>query len=389
MNNLVLKSNSAFCVIGEAPAWTTSNETGYLFPLVQSSDVSLNIDRQTIKQIGSQNYAINDVMRSPDVSFNTEYYLSPYLANEFLLGFQGNTASYLPACANLRERNQNIYLVIDNKNGEDAFSRFKQSPAETNFSGFSCVGIGNAFLTNYSISFAVGAIPKATASFVASNLQFDNLTGNTIKIPAINLMSGDNVGAGSLDFTSLRNTLTGKYIVSDVEGRTEYNAPVAVPYNTQISLENLQIGDISLSGTKPILQSFDMSLSLDRQAMYGLGSNYVYGRKLQLPIQGTASLSAIVQSITGGSISGLFTNESGYSLEVSFADQFSKETGFLKIENAKLESVSHSMPVNGMMQFTANYSFQATETGGLYMKVKNQSSIFFAEFSILAGFGPA
>ena len=77
----ILKSNSALLATGPSPAWKTVQESGFFMPLVQSSEFSISVDRQTSKQIGSQSYAVDDLTRSPNVGFNVSYLFSPYLVN--------------------------------------------------------------------------------------------------------------------------------------------------------------------------------------------------------------------------------------------------------------------------------------------------------------------
>ena len=63
MSKFILKSNSAILATSPSPAWTTGQQSGYFIPLVQNSEISLSIDRQTSKQVGSQQYAIDDLIK--------------------------------------------------------------------------------------------------------------------------------------------------------------------------------------------------------------------------------------------------------------------------------------------------------------------------------------
>ena len=84
MSRKVLKSNGAFILIGDPPSWKITNETGRLFSLVQNLSFGLANERQQLKQIGSKSYCVNHINRSPSVNLTIDYYLSPYLNNEFL-----------------------------------------------------------------------------------------------------------------------------------------------------------------------------------------------------------------------------------------------------------------------------------------------------------------
>lgn len=388
MKKIIIKSNSAFALIGNSPAWTTTQDSGRLLSLVQSSDCSITSDRQRIKQIGSQEYAVNDIVKAPEVELSMSYYLTPYLSNELLFGLRGS-GDYEPALSNLQGKNNNIYLLINTEASEDGFTAAKNlSP---NFSGYNAMNFGNCYLTKYSVAFAIGQIPAVSVGFSASNVRFESLTGNKMSIPAINSISGNNSGSGNLDLGELYQTIIGTYIVDNPELRTEYNAPVALSSASTFSLQNLQIGGINLDQeANPLLQSFSLDLDLTRVPLYGLGSNYVFDRKLLFPSNGQVQISCLVSGLATGEIQSLLGNESGYTLEVSFSDQTKSQSGFYKIENAKIENSSYSMQTNGIMQFNATYSFAANEAGGFFMKRSLfESGFYYPAFDILGGFVPA
>lgn len=390
MKKIIIKSNAAFALIGNSPSWTTGQDSGRLLSLVQNCEFSISNDRQKIKQIGSQNYAVNDIIKSPDVEISLGYYATPYVSNELLFGMQGSGSTYEPIASNLQGKNNNIYVLVNTEDGADGFEEAKRTDfLNADFSGFNAITFGNCYLNKYSLNFSIGQIPTVSAGFAASNVRFESLTGNRIPIPAINSISGNNSGSGSLNLGVLYQTITGSFIKNDTESRTEYNAPVAVPNESIFSLQNLQIGGINLeSSAKPILQSFSMDLDLARVPLYGLGSNYVFDRKLLYPVNGQAQISCLVSGIASGQIQSMLVNESGHSLEVAFSDSKNLTTGFYKIENAKLDSYSFAMQVNGIMQFNASYSFTVNETGGLFMKRIQNSTNYLNEFNIFAGFGP-
>jgi hypothetical protein len=75
-----------------------------------------------------------------------------------------------------------------------------------------------------------------------------------------------------------------------------------------------------------------------------------------------------VSGINSGNFQSILTGEVGYSLEIAFKNQNKFNTGFFKIENAKLDSINYSIQINNAMQFNASLSFQANDTGGFLMK---------------------
>jgi hypothetical protein len=361
----ILKSNSAFVATGPSPAWKTVEESGYFMPLIQSSEISLSVDRQTSKQIGSQQYAIDHMNRAPNVEFNINYLYSPFMINEYLMGMYEASGSLTSLATEQLNRNQNFYLIVDNKEGGEVLPQFSKAPQRTNFSGMTCASVGNCFLKNYSLSFEVGSIPTASMSFVGSNLKFDNLTGSRIGIPAINLASGNNTNSGFLDFSNLKTSLSG-FVNADYPSKPNvYSIPVAAPHTVEATLQNLQVGGTPLvSGA--LIQSLNISIPFERTDLYGLGSNYVYGRKLQLPIRASIDVSIIVQNMNSGDTSQLHRSEQLYDFSISIADVYGGNIAeaVLDIRSAKLNSFSYSMGVNSTMQFSANYSVEITDGGG-------------------------
>ena len=99
-----------------------------------------------------------------------------------------------------------------------------------------------------------------------------------------------------------------------------------------------------------------------------MGSNYVYDRKLDLPINATVDIQALVSGVSSGFISGLINNETGYNFDISFSNPTNiKATGFYKFKNAKLENLNYSMQVNEIMNFSASFSVDITSTDGFFI----------------------
>lgn len=383
MNKQILKSNSAFVVIGDAPAWKTGEEVGRLFPLVQSADFSITNERQKIKEIGSQSYAVDNIVRSPSASIDLSYYLNPYCSNEILAGFNASGSGYAPCLSGLRNRDQNIYILIDPEDSKDAFDDFKRVSSSVNFSGMQALTFGNCFLNKYSASFELNSIPTVEVGFAASNVRFESITGGRISVPAINSVSGNNTNSGSLNLSGLYSSLTSGYVDNDPILRNEFNPRVALSNSSSFALQNLQVGGVGLNAAaNPILQRFSLNLDLTRTDLYGLGSNYVYSRKLEMPVNGSVSISCLVSGVSQGEFQSIITNESGYNFEVSFCDQNKIITGFYRIENAKLENINYGMQVNNILSFDASFSFEANETGGFFMKRSSLSPIVWQTLNI-------
>jgi hypothetical protein len=366
MNKTILKSNSVFVAIGQSPAWTTGEDRCRLFSLVQNCNFSISNQRQKLKQLGSQDYSVNDIVQAPSVELSFDYYLSPYLNNEYLLNMLASSSDSIQAFSQIKETNNNFYIVVDPEDGRDGFEKPKSSSiTSTSYSGFNVVSFGNCYLNKYSVGFALNQLPVVSVGFEASNMKFDSLTGNYVTIPAINSISGNSLKAGSLNLSGFYQTLESGFITGDPYGRTEYNPPVAMSNNTSFKLEDLQIGGVKLStSSQPILQDFSINIDLPRTPLYGLGSNYVYGRKLQYPINASVSMNALVSGFASGFLSGMLYNENKYNFNIAFSDSLNSATGYYKIKNAKLDNFNYSIPLNNNMSFSAQFSVEITDSSG-------------------------
>ena len=385
MSKFIFKSNSAILATSPSPAWTTTEQSGYFVPLVQGSEISVSVDRQTSKQVGSQQYALDSIVRAPNVSFNVSYLFSPHLVNEYLLGLSPASGSGRSIASGMSTRDQNFYLIINDQNGEDLLPSFTGVSPRTNFSGMICAAIGNCFLNNYSVGFQVGGLPTASASFSASNLQMTNLTGSNVSVPAINLASGNNSGSGFLNFSNLKTSLSGYSNQFNKNELNIFRPQVVSPQNVSAQLENLQMGGaVLVSGA--IIQSVNLSVPFERTDLYGLGSNHVYGRKLQLPIRASVDVSAIVDQFSSGNLNLLNRSEETYDFDIIFADQRQTASGKFEIRGAKINSFSHSMTVNNRIEFSANYSVEVTDVSGLKVSPYPKPSTYISSFDIVGAF---
>ena len=364
MSKFILKSNSAILATSQSPAWTTTEQSGYFVPLVQGTEMSVSVDRQTSKQVGYQQYAIDDIVRAPNVSFNVDYVFSPYLINEYLFGLSLASGAGKSIASGMSNRDQNFYLIINDQNGEDVLNSSAGISPRSNFSGMTCAAIGNCFLNNYSVGFQVGGLPTASVSFSASNIQMTNLTGSNVSIPAINLQSGNNSGSGFLNFSNLQTSLSAYSNQFSDHELNIFRPSVVSPQNVSAQLENLQMGG-SVLVTGAIIQSVDISIPFDRTDLYGLGSNHVYGRKLQLPLRASISVSAIVEEFSSGNLHLINQSEESYDFDITFSDPQKIASGKFEIRGAKLNSYAHSMSVNNQLDFSATYSVEVTDSNGL------------------------
>lgn len=351
MSRNVLKSNNSIIMLTESPAFTTGDVDGVLMAGVVNSSFGFEVDRQSLKHLGSKSFVVNDPVRQPDVSFEMSYLFSPSMINENFLGI-GSGSESQPVLSGLVDKSYNFCYLHHPTEGYDAINQYLSNSPD--FSGFEAVAIGNAYLTNYSVNYSIGQIPVVSTRFAASNIKYEVLTGNSIQSPAINLDSGNNINVGDILFTGFPDN-------------PDRSRPLVLkPSDLELSLQNIQVGGQTLSGNH-FVQTFELSLDLPRVPLYGLGSDYVFDRKLLFPVNTSINISSLVSGFETGEISGLLQNEQTYDFEIFFTDISGLYSGKFIINDAVLNTSSYSMAVNGNMSCDFGFSCPSSSDGGIFL----------------------
>lgn len=360
--NIFKSNNIAVFVNDSNVAFSTSNLDSKLYTTVQDFNYSIQLPRQDLKQVGSQNLASRDFFQQPDVQLAFTYIPEVCGQNEKNGNFVERLSStvnkdFLNFFSGTLQRNTNFYVIADPDQGHDIFDKMSFDESDMNLSGLDCIAFGNCFPTTYGLNYSVGAMPIVSTNYICSNVVLEKLTGTSMELPSINLESGNNNNVGrSLFSISADTTISPKepLIVN----------PLGTGADSAVKLQNLEVGGQVLSGIH-FVQSLDMSVDLPRTALYGLGNDFAYGRKSQLPANGRFSVSSLVSGLASGELTGVLNNDNDYTFEVAFASVTGHKHVIYKVEDAKLNSYNYGLSVNGDMTFDADFSFQVTETKGL------------------------
>jgi len=353
----IIKSNIAVIAAQDATeAWSTSDQSVILYKLAQNFDYSVSFPRQNSKQLGGQELVYRGFFQQPDVQLNISYIPEPSFWNEVMGRFIDTTEDdWEDGFKNMFDTTDstNLYVFVGGDQTDDFLDKITFF-SSLDLSGDSAIAFGNCYPTSYSLNYGVGTLPVVSTSYICSNVVFDNLTGTSMEMPAINLTGGNNDNVGRCDFIfGMLPT------ASDPK-----KPPVVNPTdpNSSITLQNLQVGGQNISGLH-FVQSVDMSVELPRVSDYGLGSDFAYGRKPQFPAQGSFNVSSLVSGFESGSITGVLNNDESYDFQLVLASGSVKM--IYQIEDAKLDSLKYEMPVNELMPFSAAFSFEVTQTKGL------------------------
>lgn len=371
----ILKSNNSFVATenwgtGDVPAAFQTGAVGYdIVSAAQFASFGISSPRQNLKQVGTQGLVSQKLFRQPDVNLSLSYIPNWPIVNDWMLpSFNVPYTGVAPHIAGTFTNilsgklgaSRNFYIINAPDRGVDAFDAGSIAVGgNPDFSDWDSISFGNCYCTSYSLSYGVGALPRVTTDFIASNMKFDSLTGGPIPLPAINLESGNNSEVGEI--TTEVKTFTREPVIFN-----------PTDTGSSISLQNFQMGGQPISGLH-FLQSVDLSIDFPRVSTYRLGSNYPCDQKPQLPAQGSFSFSSLVSGFETGNLtrgglaptSTALPEEDTYQFDLVLAAS-GKELAY-RIEGATLESYSYSMAVNEGMNLNGAFNFEVTESAGLSM----------------------
>lgn len=372
----------------------SANSNLYNLPRVQSSSYSININRETINQVSYNNSAARKIVAAPEVNLEVEYLNSSENVDSNLGLYIGDDKT----C---------IYNIYRNDSKDERSILFLHAPHQgdreinlaTSLSGCSVLGLGNCFLNSYSVNASVGDFLSTSVSWSASNIQFDNCNDVifTGQAPSIETLSGlytnhqpflevtprpytlergadGNLGnkifeKGTLDnYTSPRADAG---LCRDIA--REYKS-VFSQGDMSIVLSSGQFGQVLTESADRIvpIQSFSLDLPISRNPLLGFGSNYVFGRKITLPIVANLSLSILKTEVNKGAMYDLFSEDRDYTFEVDLnhttPDRNTTKGLFTyRINNAKLTSKNYSLSVGNREQVDISFEVEVDTNSGIFI----------------------
>lgn len=349
---------------------STPSQTGALyvnqFSRVQSCNYNFNIARKDVNQFGNLAAIDRIIVEQPTVGLDFSYLLSD-MNNEKNLGFsviqgQANTAgitsvnavqSCLSGILTSGFVNTKNYYVRTVNEGNDS-SAFA-TDASPNITQGNTIGLGNGFLTNYSVNAAVGDFPTVSSTLECLNMNFT--AGNSGNAPGVT-----SAGAVAGGFFALP------------QGSTNPNGE-----NSLGRVSALRHGDITLTLTKTTgtayggtdvttaaaIQNFSITMGLNRTPLQKLGSKYAFSREIDFPVTVSFSVNALVQDLTTGNLVDVINNDATYDAVVVLAAPASANTtlatnegvGYV-LKRLSLDSQEMSSSIGANKSVTLNFSTQ-------------------------------
>ena len=355
---------------------------------VQSANYSYTINRQDVNQYGELARLDSLVLEPPTVNVDFSYLLTDSY-NERVLGFfvqqsgdgdslvnvpsqDPNTDGNFASGHMVAHSGINVY-VVTSPDGVD----LNKDPSEALDASDTILGIGNCYISDYSVDLSVGALPTISVSLEGANMRSDT-SGTNFSSPAINQEDG----------TSLNPVITALPNPSQTPGGAPADSTNAVinalrPGDITCAFENVS-GEtmVELGGAGAAhVQSVSMSLPLSRTPIQKLGSKFPFARSVDFPVNSTMSISAIVNDVERANLSQVL--ESGaQNIRIDLKDSNDNYAVRYWLKEAKLDSESFSSSIGSNktvdLTFSAQVGGPEDQTAGFFMSGINGNKIFQA-----------
>ncbi len=246
----------------------------------QSINYSWNINRSDVNQYGNLARIDTVVLEPPTVNLDFTYLLTDG-KNEHLLGFdntEGSDFLHKDFMSDVDGRNFYIYTTEEGKDA--ATSTIAKIEAQTEANKH-VVALGNCYVTNYSVSAAVGGIPTANVSTEAFNIQ--SSPGTAGGNPAIHPTGG--------------NQMSSSYKIPSEYISTGAGVHALLPGDIDLNIGDTALLSLLADGAQSSashIQSVSIDVPLSRTTLNRLGNPFGYSKVLDTPITANISISAIL-----------------------------------------------------------------------------------------------
>ena len=331
---------------------------------VQSANFSYTINRQDVNQFGELARIDSVILDAPTVSTDFSYYLTDGF-NERALGFYVKTGG-----GNRNDERQFASGHMIGSSGKNLFIVTGPEGKDLNGAGAiddtdSVIGIGNCYVSDYTIDLAVGSIPTASVSLEAANVRSD--TGAALAAnPAVDQEAGTSLLSG----IELPNPTSGP---SDIKALRPGDITVSLT-----DFDGNTIADISGDGAAHV-QSVSINMPLSRSPLQRLGSRFPFAREPDFPINVSLSVSAIVDEDTAFQLASKLTAAAA-NATVTLKNKSGVNAMTYTLKGAKVDSESMSSAIgsNKTVDLTLSAQIGGIEdtSAGLFVSGANTTATF-------------
>ena len=262
-------------------------------PRVQSCAVNYAIPRENVNEYGQLNRIDYLMVSAPTATMTLDYYVTDGFV-ESILGFAASgQQSFVSGLIDGTQGDKNYFLAISPPGAD-----LNYYAGGTN--NINVVGLGNGYVSNYTLNLAVGAIPKAAVTIEASNVQFytgaSGVSGNPS--PAIN-------------FNTALPVVGPTFAIPPAIAYTGVGVTTALrPGDMVMSFPRFGgLGDYLSGVGRMHIQSVALSVPIALENITEIGNPYPISRQIRFPVDCTLSVDALVGDVFTGSIANLFCND--------------------------------------------------------------------------------
>ena len=319
---------------------------------VQSANYSFDVSRTDINQFGQLAAVDRIILEQPTVSLDFSYYTQTGDQENDIglsIGSESAIAGILSGDDMGTPVHVKNYYIQTVGEGNDA------GDGSSSVSGV--IGIGNGFLSSYSVGGSVGDFVSSDVSVEGLNMSFANTTPGVIKLPTINPADGT---LASSDEVTMPTAGYG----------TASNRPNALRAgNISLTLETgststdvHQIKGYDVSDLKS--QNFSVSFDLSRENLEKLGSRFAYSKEIEFPATASMDVSCYVGDQLANKdedmlLDILNTADSERDIVVSCAGLATSEKGLkYTLKGAKMDSQSMSSSIGDQKTMDVTWSSQ-------------------------------
>lgn len=335
--------NNEALLAGPSPA-TVAHDTGNIKRLqrVQSVGGSFDFSLEDINEYGK--LAAIDRKNIDGISAPLEFtYLLTDFENEVNLGFNIDSGvSALAFFLDGSQEDRNYFRAFADE-GLDAEGL---APAEV-----AVMGVGNAFLSSYSIEAAVGSFPTVSVSVEGLNAA-SYLDGVAQDIPAVEPTTGRKA-AGTFTLPTIPAASAGK--------------PTAIrPGDVRVIFSNTDAGAFQdLTQGEINIQNFSMNFDLSLEAINSISSRLPVSREITYPLDVSVSIESLLSDLEPLNLVDLLCTEEPTDITVNFYNDNCDAGGpaldeiyaQVVIKNAKLTSQDLSGSIGP--NHTASFEFSS------------------------------
>lgn len=336
---------------------------------VQSANYNFNIARQDVNQYGQLARIDSIVLETPTVGLDFTYYVTDG-KNERALGFYVQTGAAAPGqfpSGHVQDGTGRNFYIVTTAEGSDL-------NAETTLSGKSAIGVGNAYLTNYTLDVAVGSIPTASVSFEGSNMNAFTFTGNNSGSGAgIVPQSGNSLNLGVV--LASPSNQTGSAVDGEVSALRPGDVIISFAGFTGTGVGGFtKLEDLHV-------QSASLSLPLGRTPIQQLGTKFAFARTVDFPIVSTLTVNGVQAETSQGSLVDLIESNPKRDITISIKKPGTNNVAIsYTISQAQLDSIGFSSSIGANKTVDLTFSSQIgganDATNGIKVSGSYTGSVF-------------